>query len=447
MKTPKKQNSKTKNTIKNNLKKINGKIISKREGWKVIEIFGNAYDRGYAHGVLFYKELHNTKDIVNFIVNEELKETITNYIDVSNKLLYPIVKKKYPEIYEEIKGISHGAKSKGVDISIEFLISYNGLMSLYSYFLDSNPNRCSAFIATGDYTIDGKIIMAHNTHVDYATGKLSNAIIYVTPDKGIPFVMQTSPGCIASNTSWFICKNGLIGCETTIGEINYKPIFGSPYFCRIRQCMQYGNNIEEYISIMQDNNAGDYACSWLFGDINNNLITRFELGLNISSITTTNNGVYYGMNSAFDPLLREVETTDNDIYNIETSSGSRNKRFYYLLNNKYYGKIDIDVSKKILSDHYDCVLDKNKLGNRNICKHCELSDNNEKRTPYYPYGCFDGKVVNYNMIKNMSFYGRFGSSCGRIFNVKEYLKKNPEYLHWKKYLSDIPKYDWIKIEK
>jgi hypothetical protein len=46
------------------------------------------------------------------------------------------------------------------------------------------------------------------------------------------------------------------------------------------------------------------------------------------------------------------------------------------------------------------------------------------------------------MIKNMSFMGRFGNSCGTPFIVDEYINKNRVWAHLKPYLVDRPSQPW-----
>jgi hypothetical protein len=275
--------------------KIQGHILNENnQGWKSIYIYGDAFDRGFAHGFLLKNELVRVKKVFEFLVKHELKMSFKEYISTSNKIIKPIVKEKYPEIYQEIRGISKGAKKGGLNISVDYLIGWNAYMSLYSHFKDGAVIKCSAFIATGNATENGDIIMAHNTHTNFADGQLHNVIIYVWPSKGHKFVMQTTPGYIASGTDWFLCGSGIIGCETTIAFVNYKPVFGDPYFCRIRNAMQYGNTLDDYADIMSTNNAGDYACSWQFGDINTNEIMLFEMTLKEKNIQRTKNGVFFG---------------------------------------------------------------------------------------------------------------------------------------------------------
>lgn len=440
--------SKRKTLKKRNQKMvICGNIISEKGGWTTINIFGEPYERGFAHGFLLKKDLKRCEKVLKFLLKKELNMELDDYIQYSVKIVEPILKAHFLELYQEICGIADGAKKAGVNISFEFLISWNAYISLSSCLKPNNNEKCSAFIAVGNATEKGDIIMSHNTHSDFATGQLSNVIIYVTPKEGYPFVMQTSAGLVSSVTDWFLCSTGIIGCETTISKINYEPKFGYPYFCRIRMAMQYGKTFDDYVNIMSDGNAGDYACSWLLGDVNNNSIMLFELGLKHKNVEIKNNGVFYGMNSAIGDELREKETHDVDYKNITTSVGARNCRLNDLLNNVYYGKINIENGKKVISDHYDVHMNKNVRNNRSICNHCELDDEYCKRPPFYPYGCTDAKIVNSEMAKQLGFFGRFGSGCGRIFSVDEFVKKHPQHSDWKKVLNDFKNEKWVKIGK
>ena len=450
MKSISKKN-KTRTTRKKYIKlpKINGKIIEKKHGWVIAEIRGDAYERGYAHGVLLYKELKRIVKSFPFMVKKYFKTSLSNYIKVCKQQVKQVIKNDFPEIYEEMRGISDGAKKMGIHFSVDSLIAWNSAFGMEPFFEDEENEkneRCSAFIATGDSTQNGEIVMAHNTHTDILSGQLMNVIMYVYPSSGNNFVMQIAPGYIMSGTDWFICSTGIIGCESTIGGTEYKPKFGSPFFCRIRQAMQYGKTLDEYVEIMLKNNAGDYACSWLFGDVNTNEIMRFEIGLDKHSINRTNNGLFYCMNSAFSFDLNNTETTDTDFHDISTSSGSRNYRLDALLNNIYSGKINTDNAKTVISDHYDVFLNKEIMNGRSICNHAEKDEHGSTiRDAFYPRGCTDGKVVDSKMARNLEFEGRFGSACGRVFNVKNHCKLHPEYKDWEPYLENMSNEPWTKI--
>jgi len=114
------------------------------EGWKKIRIRGDPYERGFTHGFLLAKELRMVKRILSFMIREFLKMDVHAYMKRSKDEIYPIVKNRYPEFYKELRGISAGARSTGVNISVALLIAWNSVMSIYPN--DLAPNRCSAFM-------------------------------------------------------------------------------------------------------------------------------------------------------------------------------------------------------------------------------------------------------------------------------------------------------------
>lgn len=431
----------TRITRKNPLR-IQGHILEKKEGWVSLHIYGEPFERGYAHGRLLYKEIRKNKKRFHYIVQHVLKIPMTQYIDLCQQKIIPQIQQKFPEFYEEIRGISAGCKSRGLSFSTAELVGWNSIESLHF----SHSEKCSAFIATGDATETGDIVMAHNTHSPFITAQSFFIVMYVTPHEGMPFVMQTAAGFIASTTDWFLCSSGIIGCETTITSVKYRPSFGVPYYCRIRQAMQYGKTLDDYVRIMKKDNAGDYACSWQFGDIHTGEIMLLELGLREHSVQRTKNGVFYGMNSAMDMALRSKETDDQTHYDTTTSTGARNARWKQLLYETYYGKINLDNARRMLSDHYDVERNKIHPGSLTLCKHVEMEPHS-KKGPYFPFGCTDGKVVNSRLANDLRFYGRFGSSCGRVFRAKEHIRRHPEYNYMKPLLEDFPRTEWTLLSR
>ena len=148
------------------------------------------------------------------------------------------------------------------------------------------------------------------------------------------------------------------------------------------------------------------------------------------------------MNVPVDPILRNIETNNNDYDDTSTSVGSRNKRFEYLLGNKYKGKINLENAKKIISDHYDCFLNKNKRNHRSICRHDELDDEPSKINLN---GSIDGKIVNTEMALNGVFLGKFGSSCGRVFNLNKFIKNKTNFKKWETVLDNIDNNEWTLL--
>jgi len=442
------QTQKKKGRHKNTRKqrnKIHGSILSKKQGWTTIHVYGDPFERGYAHGHLLRNYLKKIPRILKFVVkHEQGVKKYEDYKTVCRMQVKPIIQEHFPEIYEEMQGMVKGANMK--EITIDTIIEWNCVLSMYDMFFNNNTDeRCSAFIATGDATSDGKIVMAHNTHSDFISGNTQCIVQYMTPSTGVPFVMQCAPGFVASGSDWFICENGMMGCECTIGDMKEKPEFGYPYFCRIRTAMQYGNSIDDYVRIMMDNNAGDYACSWMFGDTRTNEISLLELGKTQYALNRTHSGVFYGMNSAIDYKIRALDTNDNDIHDLSTSSGARNSRLDFLLNKEYYGRLNRDTAKTILADHYDSYVNKVSPSYRTICNHIEVINEDEKWDYSYPYGCTDGKVVDAALAKDMMFEGRFGSSCGRVFSASKYIDRHPAFESWRDILPNFPRYNWVSL--
>ena len=432
-----------------------GKIIRSLHGWKQMEIWGSPFERGYAHGHLLHVELSKIKESLPFQVSINLQGvSYKQYSSDCKRLILPKVKRDFHEIYKELEGIVQGAKSMDTVITIEDLIEWNALVGMNEFYNKNTSNknpRCSAFIATGNATAKGDIIMAHNTHSDFVSGQFLNIIMLIRPAKGNVFRMQTAAGLVSSTTDWFLCENGIIGCESTIADVNYKADFvkGTPYFCRIRKAMQYGNTLDDYVSILLDKNAGDYPCSWLLGDTRSGEIMRFELGKNHHSVAKTKNGLFYGVNQAIDQELVDNEIKRVDYTDMTTSIGSRNHRFSYLLYDKYYGKLDTNLAKDIISDHYDShshTVSRNQLA---ICRHCELDSykptNKNKPRENRLYGSVDGKVVNTEMSKNLGFFGRFGSACGRHFSINQHIHEHPYYKKYAPYVQDFASEPWTNL--
>ena len=104
-----KKNKNKNKTLKK--RKIHGEILEEKEGWVSIHIYGDAYNRGYAHGYLLYKQLKRSHKIMKFLVKEDFKVSLKEYNATCKRLLYNIIKNNYFEIYNELRGISDGCKS------------------------------------------------------------------------------------------------------------------------------------------------------------------------------------------------------------------------------------------------------------------------------------------------------------------------------------------------
>ena len=451
------------------MKKVKNGICYIKNGWTYISICGKPYERGFAYGELISQDIIKVKKILDFMIYNNYGVSWSFFISACKKYFVPKIKKDYSEYYEEMKGFSEGCTSQGTPFSIDETIAWNNYMTLTDSWWNNMPkaekikikglsannnmtskeggakDKCSAFIAVGDWTKDGKIVVAHNNFSEFLEGQLAKYILDINPSQGHRMLMLGFPGWIWSGTDFFITSKGIIGTETTIG--GFLPYENkAPISCRIRQAMQYGNSLDDYVNILLKNNSGDYANSWLFGDINNNEILRLELGLKYHLVERTKNGYFIGFNAAYDPRIRNLECTDSGFDDIRRHQGSRRVRLTDLMENNK-GKLDITLAKKIIADHYDVYLNKVNKCSRTVCSHYELDKREfmsdpSRPKPYEPRGAVDGNICDSNMAKNMAFLVRWGSSCGTPFYKTKFCNKNKQWKYLESYLDDRPSQPW-----
>jgi hypothetical protein len=501
------KNKKIKKSLKS-LKKKNNKIKngikSEINGWMCITIKGAPYARGYAHGHLLKKELEEIRNMLKYSLYEDYGRPFETFIEISNDFFKPQIKMNFPELYEEMEGIA-----KGSGQNIDFIVMWNCFVSLdylyaslsqvlearndkalnekYEKLLDihmeglkswsygssqlskvsgegggasdkqkitrKNRNsewkgaddRCSSFIAVGSYTKDGKIVCAHNTFDNFIDGQYFNVIITIVPSSGHRIMFQGAPGYIFSGTDFFTSSSGIFGTETTLGGFNaYEN--KDPICCRIRQAMQYGNTLDDYVTYLTKNNSGDYASTWYFGDTNTNEIMRIELGLKYAPVERTKNGYFIGFNAAYDPRIRNLESVNSGYDDIRRHQGARRVRLEQLMR-EHKGAIDEHVAKQIISDHYDVYLNKINLCSRTVCSHYELDDRAfmsqaDRPKPYAPRGAVDGKVITSDLARELKFMGIWGSSCGTPFYKDEFCERNLQWESLKPYLHDRISQPW-----
>jgi hypothetical protein len=443
--------------------KIKNGISYEKNGWTYISIKGNPKERGYAYGYLcatFFKEIQNT---LAFYMMESYGQTWEYFIKKVSDDFTKMTETDFPELYEEMEGIASGCNANNCKTTIDEIIAWNFYCSIpywYSLISDNRggkeggaKDKCSAFMAIGDWTEDGNIVCAHNSFTDFIDGQFSNIILDLQPEKGHRFIMQTSPCWIWSGTDFFVTSKGIIGTETTIGGfLPYEKKYPIGY--RIRKAMQYGNTLDEYCEILLHENSGDYANSWLFGDTNTNEILRIELGLKYHNIERTKNGFFIGFNSVYDERIRNLECSNSGFYDIRRHQGARLVRLGDLMD-EHKGKLNIEVAKKIIADHYDVYLKKEENPcSRTICSHYDLDareymSQEHRPKPFAPHGAVDGIVCDTKMAKNMSFCGRFGNSCGIPFIAQQFFKEHRQYEKFAPYVHDRPSQPWTDfvIEK
>ncbi|WP_118178854.1 C45 family autoproteolytic acyltransferase/hydolase [Paraburkholderia phosphatilytica] len=428
-------------------------------GWIYVHIEGEPYDRGEQHGQLLATEIRNAIHTARYLAKWDTGEDFDTFVNAAVAQFAP---KLDTEFADEIQGIADGAK-----LSFAEVLAWNGYMDLLQSWWPSHASskeprlgtkpwrgrrghHCSAFVATGSATRDGRIVMAHNSWDRYAAGDAFNVVFDIVPDNGHRILMQGLPGCISSLTDFWVTGGGLMVTETTISNfVGYNPA-GAPEFYRSRRATQYANSIGEWCEMFAIANNGGYANSWLLGDVKTGEIARYELGLHFSGFESTKDGFYSGYNTATDLKIRNQECVgEGEDYTDVRKNGARRLRFMQLAE-LHHGKIDMDVAKEMIADHHDVYLDRaDNPCSRTICGHLELDDarfGGSDQGPFNPWGANDGKVVDSEMARNLSFWARWGHPCGRPFDAQAFMKRHPQWNWLNGYMRDRPSWPWTRFE-
>jgi hypothetical protein len=451
-----------------NVKKVKNGISYEMNGWIYVSIRGGPRERGYAYGKLIAYEMKDVQKVLNFTTYFDLGVKWDFFIDAAAKHFKPKIMEKFPEFYEEMVGFSEGCTAGGTPMSIDEVVAWNNWFTLTGSWFSNMPDeeriavmgnatsnvmskeggstdRCSAFIANGDWTADGKIVVAHNNFSNFVDGQFARVVLDLKPDKGARMIIQGFPGWIWSGTDFFVTSYGIIGTETTIG--GFFPYENNiPISCRIRNAMQYGKTLDDYVEMLLDGNSGDYANSWLFGDTNTNEIMRLELGLRFHNVERTKNGYFIGFNAPYDPRIRNLECVNSGFDDIRRHQGARRVRLEELMD-KWKGKLNIELAQQILADHYDIYLHKENPCSRTVCSHYEMDareymSDPSRPKPYQPRGALDGNVCDTTMAKKMSFSLRWGNSCGIPFDKNKFCDEHMEWNYLRDYLRDRPQQPW-----
>ncbi|MEN6424358.1 MAG: C45 family peptidase [Phycisphaerales bacterium] len=415
-------------------------------GWIFLHTEGKPFERGFQRGYLTANEIDEFLRALAYVEEFETGQNLDFFVRASSRLFRGKVPAEY---VEEMRGIAAGMNHAGKKATFDQVLYMNGFIDVLWYWwpqhkkvLAGDHPGCSAFIATGDATADGQIVMAHNSWVGYALGKSANLIVEIVPEQGHRILMQSWGPLIYSGLDFFLTGAGLVGTETTIGGFEHFNRKGTPVFARARQAMQYAGSIDEWADIMIRRNSGAYANSWLLGDTRTGEIACLELGLKHHSLQRKTNGYFSGSNVAADTKILRMET-DATWDDVRDNAVSRRVRWDQLMK-EHYGRIDVAIAKRMLADHHDVYLQKEQPSSRTICGHAELDDASVPGTQgaYRPGGAFDGKVVDSEMAKSWRLWAKWGGSCDLGFDAEGFLAAHPQYNWLKGYLPDLPPKPW-----
>ena len=133
-------------------------------------------------------------------------------------------------------------------------------------------------------------------------------------------------------------------------------------------------------------------------------------------------------------------------------TGARRQRWMELID-QYYGKIDLEVVKKMLADTYDVYLGYNCPSSRDICAHYDVdpqyyADDPDAvwNIPFYPAGSCDAKAAGPDDVKHLKMWGRYGRADGVEFVAKDFMDQPPLWKWMGGYLEDRPTQPWTLFD-
>jgi len=420
------------------ISKLN-KIISEEKYDKITEIFWNFCTK---YSYKFYKD--------KFEDYPEYKDEIQGIADGVTSRGSKIFGRNVTyrdiltcnEMYEFLSKITQGKFRRG----------FHPLLTLFKNLLEVEPSlseisakdfesdfyypegnhKCNGFTATGNATTDGQLVFTNSMWSSdeafmwwwsyYITFRWS-LILDINPSQGNRVIMASAPSYIWSDHDYYQNDKGIVLLETTCPQGLWDNR-GLPVAIRARRAMQYGNNISEVMKILRYRNDGCMNAVWLIGDAKTSEIARFELGYRNSWNNTTSNGFHWSANNPFnfrvrlekfflEDYIKQVvyaiflKTKSYMFYTLRYFPASRDIK-YEELGNKYYGAMDIDIFKEIMS-----------------------SDPIVAWSP-------DCKMTDSNLLENNGLWVFIGNPAGRMRNIHDISDKNVKII-------EIPPSGWVRF--
>lgn len=426
-----------------------------RGGWTYVHLQGSPADIGFQHGSLLKAEIESNYAVYKLEDTHVSGKPWSYFRAIAKDKTWGNIDAEYRA---ELQGIADGLKSAGSSLDVWDVVALNNHIEVPNYYMPwlnakegkptppglVAPGKCSAFIATGSATKDGKIVMAHSNWSSYAEGERWNLVFDIVPAQGKEILMDGTAGVIASQDDFGVNASGIMITETTLPQIRGWDPKGVPEFVRARKALQYATTIDEYVGIMRERNNGGYANSWLIGDRKTNEIAYLELGLRHTPLTRKADGYFVSSNFAADTGLIRDDTTGFNPADKTSSMNARHKRADAFMQ-EHKGGIDTALAEAFLSDHFDVFEGKEHADQRSLCGHQDQTAEAVTQWdehPYEPSGAVTGKVMDSGMAQRMSFTARAGHPCGEDFLAGPFLKAHPEFSWEAPVLKDMKAGPW-----
>jgi len=452
--------------------RLTGAYTFSRGGWKYVHLEGSPEQIGFQHGYLLAPEIADALHVFKVEDEHSTKRDWQFFRTAAEKMFWPHIDSEYQA---ELRGIAAGAQARGIHVDVWDIVALNGTMELSEYYvpwLDKHqtpqqkaeienlpghpsdnppsihaPGNCSAFIATGSWTKDGKIVIAHNNWSSYAEGSRWTIMFDIAPTHGHRILQDGVPGMITSNDDFGLNDAGIMITETTISRFEGWNPNGIPEFVRSRKALQYANSIDDYAKTMIEGDNGGYANDWLIGDRKTGEIAYLELGLKHTPIWRSKDGYYVSSNFPRDPGLIKDETDGWNSGDLSASANARHARWEEEMK-AHKGQIDVSLAEQFLGDHEDVFTHRDTADQRTLCGHVDTAKDGVPQWdmgPYNPFGAVQGKVTDSDLAGKMTMVAHAGHPCGEDFLAKPFLAAHPEYSWEAPILRDMKSGPWTEF--
>jgi len=224
--------------------RLKGASRFEQGGWIYVHLEGHPGAMGYQHGYLLAPEIEDAFAAVSAGMMHSTERDWEFFRRAAHEMLWPKIDTEYQQ---ELQGIVEGLRARtGSKLDVDDIVAFNAFEELPDYYVPwlnkqqktgqapdlKSPGNCSAFVATGSWTKDGQIVMAHNNWTSYRNGERWRIVFDIAPKNGYRILMDGFPGVIASDDDFGINSDGLMVTETTITQFEGWDPNGKPEFVR-----------------------------------------------------------------------------------------------------------------------------------------------------------------------------------------------------------------------
>jgi hypothetical protein len=149
-----------------------------RGGWTYVHLEGSPSDIGFQHGYILAPEIADAFAAIKLFDTHSTQRDWEFFRKTAREMLWPHIDTEYQQ---ELQGIADGVKAHGGALDVYDIVALNAFEEVPDYYVPwlnkqqksanaprlAAPGNCSAFIATGSFTKDHKIVIAHNNWTSY----------------------------------------------------------------------------------------------------------------------------------------------------------------------------------------------------------------------------------------------------------------------------------------